>query len=117
MSIKYSIILTIFALALVKCQKPGSCPQPPDFGICIMGCSHDFSCQGNLKCCSNGCGYTCQVPITKQADEPISKECPVDNTFLVGLCAITEKSCWSDSMCKSNQRCCRKGCNRECIDV
>ena len=47
-----------------KLTKPGSCPSSIGLiGICLQGCMDDSSCSGNLKCCSNGCGRTCQVPV------------------------------------------------------
>ena len=32
-------------------------------GICVEMCSDDSSCDGNKKCCSNGCGHTCMEPV------------------------------------------------------
>ncbi|RNA33471.1 WAP four-disulfide core domain 18-like [Brachionus plicatilis] len=111
-----SIILAI-SIIFVSGQKPGSCPPSPDFGICVEACSHDFSCPENLKCCSNGCGHVCQAPVSDEIVKPIEeiKSCPEYEPNLVGLCVITEKSCWDDSMCQPNQKCCRKGCGRECM--
>ena len=31
-------------------RKPGTCPTPTGFGICIMACQGDDFCAGNLKC-------------------------------------------------------------------
>ena len=42
--------------------KPGSCPVATGFGICVEMCNGDASCPDNQKCCSNGCGHTCQAP-------------------------------------------------------
>lgn len=47
--------------------KTGTCPKVADgiFGSCVQQCSHDNDCDGTTgskKCCSNGCGKTCQVP-------------------------------------------------------
>ncbi len=67
-----------------RTTKPGSCPTPKGFGICVEMCTNDNSCAGAMKCvrnlikinkpylfienslfkCSNGCGHTCQMPIT-----------------------------------------------------
>jgi WAP-type (Whey Acidic Protein) 'four-disulfide core' len=44
-------------------QKPGFCPPPTGAGICVELCESDDSCPGAQKCCSNGCGHTCQNPI------------------------------------------------------
>ena len=44
--------------------KPGECPPiRADAGICVEGCSSDNDCGGDMKCCSNGCGHTCQAPV------------------------------------------------------
>nr|XP_023970041.1 papilin-like [Chrysemys picta bellii] len=42
-------------------EKPGFCPKPTG-GLCILGCNDDDDCAGAEKCCSNGCGRTCQTP-------------------------------------------------------
>uniref|UniRef100_A0A3B4ASW7 WAP domain-containing protein n=1 Tax=Periophthalmus magnuspinnatus TaxID=409849 RepID=A0A3B4ASW7_9GOBI len=47
-------------------NKPGVCPSTKSdtqFGICVIDCTSDCQCEGNLKCCSNGCGKTCQEPV------------------------------------------------------
>ncbi|XP_075757222.1 papilin-like [Pelodiscus sinensis] len=43
-------------------EKPGSCPATTG-GLCILGCNDDDDCAGGDKCCSNGCGRTCQAPV------------------------------------------------------
>ena len=45
--------------------KPGQCPvvEPSGFGICVQECEDDWSCDGDAKCCANGCGQTCMSPI------------------------------------------------------
>ncbi|CAF0851289.1 unnamed protein product [Brachionus calyciflorus] len=45
--------------------KSGSCPSTKNQigGICVERCSDDSECEGNLKCCSNGCGHVCRQPI------------------------------------------------------
>jgi hypothetical protein len=30
---------------------------------CVRECNSDLNCTGLLKCCSNGCGASCTVPI------------------------------------------------------
>ncbi|XP_060554606.1 kielin/chordin-like protein isoform X3 [Ruditapes philippinarum] len=44
-------------------SKPGRCPRPDGMGICVERCTNDDSCPRRQKCCSNGCGHTCQRPI------------------------------------------------------
>ena len=42
--------------------KAGYCPaltSDSGLGTCDQDCSGDFDCEGNAKCCSNGCGTVC----------------------------------------------------------
>ncbi|XP_043213549.1 kielin/chordin-like protein isoform X2 [Amphibalanus amphitrite] len=45
-------------------KKPGNCPYVPQgtLGVCINGCNGDDMCEGDEKCCSNGCGALCMKP-------------------------------------------------------
>jgi len=64
--------------------KPGTCPPRPSVGTCVEMCSSDANCEGDLKCCSNGCGHTCQTPITgRQMQILSSKFLEVDNCSYV----------------------------------
>ncbi|KAL9958935.1 hypothetical protein ACROYT_G036012 [Oculina patagonica] len=45
-----------------KREKPGQCPKP-GIGTCVEGCSGDGDCNGEDKCCFNGCGHTCMKPV------------------------------------------------------
>ena len=53
---------------MCKCKdvpsKPGFCPavESDQLGSCQEECSNDDGCQGNQKCCSNGCGHVCTAP-------------------------------------------------------
>ncbi|XP_062053665.1 anosmin-1-like [Lepus europaeus] len=46
--------------------KQGTCPAPARASgfaaACVVGCEADPECPGGRKCCSNGCGRTCQAP-------------------------------------------------------
>lgn len=46
--------------------KQGECPAPEKASgfaaACVESCDADNECSGVKKCCSNGCGHTCQVP-------------------------------------------------------
>ncbi|KAL5005280.1 hypothetical protein ScPMuIL_018736 [Solemya velum] len=48
-------------------NKTGSCPDPQKAiafeAVCVDVCEDDAACEENRKCCSNGCGHTCQRPI------------------------------------------------------
>ena len=42
-------------------SKSGFCPvvTAGTIGTCGMSCQDDGQCQGDQKCCYNGCGYSC----------------------------------------------------------
>ncbi|XP_074657809.1 anosmin-1-like [Tubulanus polymorphus] len=54
-------------LKQITTYKPGTCPLPSEASgfeaACVKSCSKDGDCEGNRKCCDNGCGYTCQNPL------------------------------------------------------
>jgi len=52
-----------------RVTKPGQCSTPIS-GICVNSCTDDNECPGDLKCCYNGCGYTCipSVPLSPNQD-------------------------------------------------
>lgn len=47
-------------------MKQGDCPAPEKASgfaaACVESCEEDGECSALKKCCSNGCGHTCQVP-------------------------------------------------------
>lgn len=53
---------------MCKCKeapsKPGFCPavESDQLGTCEEECGNDDDCEGNQKCCSNGCGHVCTAP-------------------------------------------------------
>lgn len=48
----------------VIANKAGSCPETNGYSyLCDTECQNDASCDGALKCCYNGCGYSCVSPI------------------------------------------------------
>ncbi|CAJ1087158.1 anosmin-1a isoform X1 [Xyrichtys novacula] len=53
-------------LQSVLAVKQGSCPPPEKASgfaaACVESCDHDRDCSTLKKCCSNGCGHTCQTP-------------------------------------------------------
>ncbi|XP_041834499.1 anosmin-1a [Melanotaenia boesemani] len=53
-------------LKSVLAEKQGSCPPPEKASgfaaACVESCDHDRECSALKKCCSNGCGHTCQSP-------------------------------------------------------
>ncbi|XP_062622150.1 uncharacterized protein LOC134283669 [Saccostrea cucullata] len=44
--------------------KDGECPTLQSKGDCLEECQMDSNCTGSEKCCYNGCGYTCQKPVS-----------------------------------------------------
>lgn len=60
---KFLVVFSSLCLA----TKPGVCPHyttlPAIDLRCMETCQSDDSCQGDKKCCSNGCGYHCMGPV------------------------------------------------------
>ncbi|OQV12697.1 hypothetical protein BV898_13018 [Hypsibius exemplaris] len=89
---------------------PGKCPAATGPGFCLERCSGDESCPGAQKCCSNGCGHTCQVPDTSDVHPGF---CPNNKPNTLGVCSIT---CASDANCERNYKCCSTACGgRTCL--
>ncbi|XP_060068958.1 papilin-like isoform X3 [Ylistrum balloti] len=95
--------------------KPGSCKVVPlgRMGACVEECRSDYECHADQKCCSNGCGHTCQ---DIQYDPPEFKEgeCPILRLGEVGTCGY---ECQTDYQCASTQKCCYNGCGYSCSQV
>ncbi|KAG8004700.1 Anosmin-1 [Nibea albiflora] len=53
-------------LRSVLAAKQGGCPPPERASgfaaACVESCDRDGECPAQKKCCSNGCGHTCQAP-------------------------------------------------------
>ena len=46
------------------CANLYTCPDTTGLiGICVELCSGDDDCPGIEKCCSNGCGHVCTIPV------------------------------------------------------
>ncbi|XP_062868926.1 anosmin-1b isoform X2 [Trichomycterus rosablanca] len=62
-------------LQSLQMQKQGDCPPPQKAtgfaAACVEGCSADRECSGSKKCCSNGCGHTCQAPANLYKGVPL----------------------------------------------
>ncbi|XP_071097116.1 uncharacterized protein [Haliotis cracherodii] len=58
-------------------NKSGMCPPRNStmMGTCVEYCSSDASCPGAEKCCSNGCGHSCQQPIHRPSENVTMKPC------------------------------------------
>ncbi|XP_043233379.1 keratin-associated protein 10-6-like [Amphibalanus amphitrite] len=123
--------------------RPGQCPAAPDLLTpCVItddACRSDQQCRPGEKCCSLGCnkqcrpacqppcraGRRCRVEVEPCLVPPCRQRarCVHDRPALCppnrrpGLCVITERSCSSDAQCQSNQKCCPRGCGRECVPV
>uniref|UniRef100_A0A3P9Q4A4 WAP domain-containing protein n=1 Tax=Poecilia reticulata TaxID=8081 RepID=A0A3P9Q4A4_POERE len=93
-------------------NKPGKCPP---FILCgsvcmhpVFGKSRDFlscrysDCCCGLKCCSNGCGYECMIPVIVKP----------------GYCGpwTAGNFCKDDGYCSGDQKCCPSYCGHFCKD-
>ena len=60
----YILYITATTVPTLPTTKPGECPRLSieNIGSCVEACQKDTDCYGNQKCCSNGCGKTCQDP-------------------------------------------------------
>ncbi|XP_039708163.1 anosmin-1 isoform X2 [Pteropus medius] len=62
-------------LKYVLSVRQGDCPAPERASgfaaACVESCDVDSECSGVKKCCSNGCGHTCQVPKTLYKGVPL----------------------------------------------
>ncbi|XP_062518690.1 fibropellin-1-like [Corticium candelabrum] len=41
--------------------------------------------------------------------------CPPND--IIGICQVTKDSCLSDTQCNNNEKCCSRGCGRQCVSV
>ncbi|XP_030837519.1 prestalk protein isoform X2 [Strongylocentrotus purpuratus] len=91
----------------------GECPVVAEgmMGICMTTCDHDGSCSANQKCCSNGCGHSCQDAVIPDASKAGS--CPSTlSSDTVGICSDL---CSSDTDCSETYKCCSNGCGHLCL--
>ncbi|XP_016283338.1 WAP four-disulfide core domain protein 3 [Monodelphis domestica] len=84
-------------------EKPGLCPK--DLLPCKELCYGDDSCPRGEKCCSTGCGHTCQGKIEGLR----AGHCPF---ILQNLCIM---NCKTDENCPSEEKCCKSGCGQLCV--
>ncbi|KAM4798348.1 uncharacterized protein ACH125_004407 [Urocitellus parryii] len=71
----YECLTSCEFLKYVLLVKQGDCPAPERASgfaaACVESCEVDHECSGVKKCCSNGCGHTCQVPKTLYKGVPL----------------------------------------------
>lgn len=62
-------------LVSLRTSKQGDCPAPQRAtgfaAACVESCSSDRHCSASKKCCSNGCGHTCQAPANLYKGVPL----------------------------------------------
>ncbi|XP_038571290.1 anosmin-1b [Micropterus salmoides] len=62
-------------LTSLRLSRQGDCPQPQRAtgfaAACVESCSSDQHCPSPRKCCSNGCGHTCQAPANLYKGVPL----------------------------------------------
>nr|XP_003462738.2 anosmin-1 [Cavia porcellus] len=71
----YECLTSCEFLKYILLVKQGDCPAPEKASgfaaACVESCEVDQECSGVKKCCSNGCGHTCQVPKTLYKGVPL----------------------------------------------
>ncbi|KAM8752352.1 anosmin-1 [Rhynchonycteris naso] len=71
----YECLTSCEFLQYVLSVKQGDCPAPERASgfaaACVESCELDGECSGVKKCCSNGCGHTCQMPKTLYKGVPL----------------------------------------------
>ncbi|KAJ0065493.1 hypothetical protein NL108_012448, partial [Boleophthalmus pectinirostris] len=59
----------------LRSSRQGDCPAPQKASgfaaACVESCSSDLHCPVPRKCCSNGCGHTCQLPANLYKGVPL----------------------------------------------
>ncbi|KAM9848416.1 anosmin-1b [Aulostomus maculatus] len=62
-------------LTSLRSSRQGDCPPPQRAtgfaAACVESCSLDQHCPSSRKCCSNGCGHTCQAPANLYKGVPL----------------------------------------------
>ncbi|XP_068445981.1 anosmin-1b isoform X2 [Clinocottus analis] len=62
-------------LTSLRSSRQGDCPPPQRAtgfaAACVESCSLDQHCPSPRKCCSNGCGHTCQAPANLYKGVPL----------------------------------------------
>ncbi|XP_003978488.2 anosmin-1b [Takifugu rubripes] len=62
-------------LTSLRSSRQGDCPPPQRAtgfaAACVESCSSDQHCPSPRKCCSNGCGHTCQPPANLYKGVPL----------------------------------------------
>ncbi|XP_068768433.1 perlwapin-like isoform X2 [Struthio camelus] len=90
--------------------KYGECPWPGRTRgrPCVDYCSLDEDCPGSERCCSDGCGRRCVLPVGAKAGF-----CPRLEPGRVTICLV---ECSSDSDCAGRAKCCSMGCHVRCVE-
>ncbi|KAK6171453.1 hypothetical protein SNE40_019640 [Patella caerulea] len=94
---------------------PGVCPPPRSdvMGMCVEMCSNDDECPSGRKCCSNGCGKTCQQP--SSVLQSIKQGTCSRQLGLFQLRSRCANRCVTDYDCTGDDKCCNSLiCGRTC---
>ncbi|PAV64551.1 hypothetical protein WR25_01649 isoform B [Diploscapter pachys] len=119
----------ICCIAPLPTINSGVCPiMTPqlDRPFCRLECKSDGDCTGNRKCCYDGCGTICRIPLPAPispemiklitgSNEDFNKpgDCPHVETH-EDSCEEGSHECTMDSDCSGVMRCCSNGCVRVC---
>ncbi|KAM4040777.1 anosmin-1-like [Anomaloglossus baeobatrachus] len=94
---RHECIASCEFLKSLQVMKQGRCPPPHRASgfaaACVLSCSEDTHCLGLKKCCANGCGFTCQMPVNMFKGVPLKPHTElIMNEYLNGTMKATWKS-------------------------
>ncbi|XP_046558774.1 sushi, nidogen and EGF-like domain-containing protein 1 [Haliotis rubra] len=99
-------------------NKTGMCPPRNStmMGICVEACTSDANCTGVEKCCSNGCGHTCQQPVYYHNS---TGYCTYNTECNNGYCANNRCMChqgYYGYRCQHSSHSTNSSCSRPCYN-
>lgn len=102
----------------------GECPPAVGFGVCLNRCSSDSDCaREGKKCCSNGCGKQCMLPVLNNRPgstnaggfETKAGSCPINASPDLSRPSSVRDECNSDNTCIGVQKCCFTSSGYRCM--
>ncbi|XP_073435224.1 anosmin-1-like [Dendrobates tinctorius] len=94
---RHECIASCEFLKSLQVMKQGRCLPPHRASgfaaACLLSCTADTDCSGSKKCCANGCGFTCQMPVNMFKGVPLKPHTEFTiNEYLNRTMKVTWKS-------------------------